>query len=34
MLRPLEPRRRKPEVGLFVDWLRLEARRSGILPTG
>jgi LysR family glycine cleavage system transcriptional activator len=34
MLRPLEPRRRKPEVGLFVEWLRLEARRSGILPEG
>jgi len=32
LLRPLEPRRRKPEVGLFIDWIRREARLSGILP--
>jgi LysR family transcriptional regulator, glycine cleavage system transcriptional activator len=33
LLRPIEPRRRKPEVGLFIDWVRQEARSSGILPT-
>ena len=32
LLRPIEPRRRKPEVGLFIDWVRQEARSSGILP--
>ncbi|HKY93680.1 MAG TPA: LysR substrate-binding domain-containing protein [Kiloniellales bacterium] len=32
LLRPLEQQRRKPEAGLFADWLRQEARRSGLLP--
>ena len=30
LLRPLDVQRRKPEAGLFVEWLRGEARRSGL----
>lgn len=32
LLRPLDQQRRKPEAGLFAEWLRQEARASGLLP--
>lgn len=32
LLRPLDQPRRKPEAGLFAEWIRKEARASGLLP--